>query len=220
VFSVYVVGSSAIEPRGMIALAMSFSLIALGRGLFLPSLAQVTKLADVVRGHRRNILACVFAALALGMAVSIALSIVWGYEHGAYHFRSWPFSGGSQAVFHQTVAKMQNPFPTDWARLSFFGVGASLMALLTFLSYRFSWWPIHPVGLTVFGTDVVWHSALAIFIAWATKLIVLRVGGASLYNRSRPFFLGLLIGYAAGVALSFGVDVIWFPGDGHCYHSY
>jgi len=220
VFSMYSVGTMSIAPRSMTALAMSFSLIALGRGLFVPSLAQVTKLSDAVRGNKRKILVCVFIALALGTAVSLVLTIVWGYEHGAYHFRSWPFSGGSKNVFYQTVAKMTNPFRTDWEKLGFFGLGASLMALLTFAKYRFVWWPIHPVGLTVLGTDVVWHCALAILIAWATKVIVLRIGGASLYNRSRPFFLGILVGYAAGVALSFFVDVIWFPGDGHCLHAY
>ena len=220
VFSMYVIGSSAITPRSMTAIAMSFSLIALGRGLFLPSLAQVTKLSDAAVGKRRRILLCVFIALAIGTVVSLALTVVWGYEHGAYHFRSWPFSGGSKNVFYQTVAKMRNPFDTDWQKIGFLGVGAVLMAAFTFIKYRLPWWPIHPVGLAVFGTDVVWHSALAIFIAWATKVIVLRLGGASMYNRSRPFFLGMLVGYAAGVALSFGVDVIWFPGDGHCLHAY
>ena len=220
VFSMYVVGSVSIAPRSMTALAMSFSLIALGRGLFLPSLAQVTKLSDAVRGARRKILLCVFAALAVGTLVSLGLTLMWGYEYGAYHFRSWPFSGGSKNVFYQTVAKMRNPFTTDWEKMGFLGLGAGLMALFTFLSYRVVWWPIHPVGLAVFGTDVVWHSALAVFIAWATKLIVLQLGGASLYNRSRPFFLGILVGYAAGVALSFAVDTIWFAGAGHCLHAY
>ena len=46
VFAVWVLGSAAIAPRSMVALAMSFCIITLGRGLFLPSLAQVTKLSD------------------------------------------------------------------------------------------------------------------------------------------------------------------------------
>ena len=220
VFAVWVLGSAAIAPRSMVALAMSFCIITLGRGLFLPSLAQVTKLSDSARGNRRTILAWVFVALAVGTAVSLGATLVWGYERGAYHFRSWPFSGGSPAVFYQTVAKMRNPFATDGVKLGYFGMGAVAMALLSFLKYRFTWWPIHPVGLAIFGTDVVWHSAFAIFIAWAIKVTVLRFGGATLYKRSRAFFLGLLVGYAAAIALSFAVDVIWFPGRGHCVHAY
>ena len=220
VFAVYVVGSLAIAPKSMVALAMSFCVIVLGRGMFLPSLAQVAKLSDSARGNRRTILAWVFVALAVGTAVSLGCTLVWGYRHGASHFRSWPFSGGSPAVFYQTVAKMRNPFPTDWGKLGYCGLGAVAMAVLTFLKCRFAWWPIHPVGLTVFGTDVVWHSAFAVFIAWAIKVTVLRFGGASMYKRSRALFVGLLVGYAAAVALSFVVDVVWFPARGHCLHAY
>ena len=36
-----------------------------------------------------------------------------------------------------------------------------------------------------------------------------------LYRRWQPFFLGILIGYALAVTLSFVVDVIWFPGNEH-----
>ena len=48
----------------------------------------------------------------------------------------------------------------------------------------------------------------------------LKIGGVELYRRSRPFFLGLLVGHALGVLLSFFVDQIWFPGQGHHTHSW
>ena len=38
---------------------------------------------------------------------------------------------------------------------------------------------------------------------------------ASFAPQPQPFFLGILIGYALAVTLSFVVDVIWFPGNGH-----
>jgi hypothetical protein len=48
----------------------------------------------------------------------------------------------------------------------------------------------------------------------------MRIGGVALYRKSKPFFLGLLTGYAFGIATSFLVDVIWFWGDGHYIHSW
>ena len=57
-------------------------------------------------------------------------------------------------------------------------------------------------------------------IAWAAKSIILRIGGIQLYNRCRPFFVGILAGYAMAVLLSFVVDSIWFPEDGHHMHSW
>jgi len=218
--AIYSIGSRSISPQSMTAIAMSFSVLALGRGLFMPALSQVTKLTDSVRANKRLILVIVMAGLVVSLVVSLGLTLVWGYEYGAYHFQSWPFAGGSRSVFYHTIAKIRDAFPMDWAKLGFLALGACVMALCTFLRYRVAWWPVHPVGLTICGTDVVMHSALAILIAWVCKLIVLRAGGPALYKRSRAFFLGLLVGYAAGVTLSFFVDVFWFYGEGHCVHAY
>jgi hypothetical protein len=57
--------------------------------------------------------------------------------------------------------------------------------------------------------------ALSIFIAWALKSIILRLGGVTLYHRLRPFFIGLVVGFFLGVGTSYLVDIIWFFGKGH-----
>ena len=57
--------------------------------------------------------------------------------------------------------------------------------------------------------------ALSVFIAWACKSAVLRLGGAPLYRRLKPFFIGLVLGYFTAIGLSFFIDMIWFPGQGH-----
>ena len=55
----------------------------------------------------------------------------------------------------------------------------------------------------------------AIFLAWAIKSIVLRIGGIRAYRAGRPFFIGLIMGHFVGAGISFVVDMIWFPGQGH-----
>ena len=102
----------------------------------------------------------------------------------------------------------------------FFGIGAAVMGVLVFLRYRFPWWPMHPVGFTIPLTYATLNSVFAVFLAWLLKSIVMRIGGANLYNRTRPLCLGLIVGYALGVGLSFLGDYIWFFGDGHGVHSW
>jgi hypothetical protein len=122
-------------------------------------------------------------------------------------------------IFASIVEKVRNPVETDWKRLGFFGGGAGAMAFLTFMKYRFIWWPLHPIGLAVGDNWAVWASAFSIFVTWLAKLVILRVGGIRGYERAKPFFLGMLVGYIAGVGLNFLVDFIWFPGQGHMlYH--
>ena len=102
----------------------------------------------------------------------------------------------------------------------FFGIGAALMGLLTYLRYRFAWWSIHPLGLAISASDNSKSIAIPVFMAWSIKLILIRIGGVSLYRRAKPFFLGLLVGYTLGVVWCFLVDLIWFPGHGHGVHAW
>jgi hypothetical protein len=59
------------------------------------------------------------------------------------------------------------------------------------------------------------NQAVAIFISWAAKSLIMRFGGIELYRKAAPFFIGLIVGYFLGVGISFIVDVVFFPGNGH-----
>ena len=78
-------------------------------------------------------------------------------------------------------------------------LGAVAQFLLMFASQRFLWWPIHPIAFPVSGLWTTHHLMPSIFLAWLVKTLVLRYGGVTLYRRTRPFFLGLILGhYVAG----------------------
>ena len=115
---------------------------------------------------------------------------------------------------------IRNPAGPDATRLLFLGIGAVGMFVLSFLKYRFPWWPLHPIGFCIGGGEVIAYCAFSLFLTWLIKVIILKVGGITLFRRARPFFLGLLLGYVLGVGLSFGVDAIWFPRHGHMIHHW
>ncbi len=99
------------------------------------------------------------------------------------------------------------------------GIGAAAMAGLTLVRYRAPWWPLHPIGLAIqghFGTSRIGMSAL---LAWAIKSGLMRLGGVGLYERGKPFFVGLLAGQALSTAVVFVIDMIWFPLKGHSVHN-
>ena len=70
------------------------------------------------------------------------------------------------------------------------------MGLLMMARRHYLWWPLHPVGfpISVIGYPVltVWFS---VFIAWLIKVLVLKYGGVRLYLKTRPFFMGMILGY-------------------------
>ena len=55
----------------------------------------------------------------------------------------------------------------------------------------------------------------SIFVSWLAKWAIMRSGGIGLYHRAQPFFIGLILGYFTAIGLSFCIDMIWFPGQGH-----
>jgi hypothetical protein len=87
------------------------------------------------------------------------------------------------------------------------------------LRTRLPWWPLHPVGFTVSLQYPTRASFFSVFIAWLMKIIVLKVGGIELFNRSRVFIFGVLMGYTLGVLVSFILDIFFFMGQGHRMHT-
>ena len=214
-------GTYAISNASLTAIALSYSLVDYMRGLFAPGVAHSVKLGDLIRGNRRALLFWVGIGVLLGLAASVLYTLYLGYSHGAYNFPRFPFfSGDPKRVFASTLSQMRTPKAPDPARMVFFGIGAALMALLTFLRYRFRWWQIHPIGLALSSADNTAHYVMPIFIAWGCKTIIMAVGGVQLYRKAKPVFLGLLVGYTAGVVWSFIVDATLWSGQGHEVHNW
>jgi len=211
------IAGTAIAPHSVVALALSHSCFGDVESVFMPSAAHAARLGQLYRCQR---------GLAIAIAVAVVVSFVTTvyfmlqlcYQHGAGNFRSWFFQPGAGAggvAFDAAVRQLRDPWSTDWGKLAYFGVGALTYSLFSLFQYRFYWWPLHPVGLTVATTWMVRRIAVSVFIAWALKSVVLRLGGVSLYRQFHPFFIGLIVGFFIGVGISYGVDMIWFFGKGH-----
>ena len=150
-----------------------------------------------------------------------------------YHYPGLWHGGRCQSIYpgvrclRDVVDQLQPARELDQHRPDLFresihgtGWGATAGLLLTLAHHRFPWWPLHPIGFGVaqaFGTTFV---VFSVFLSWFIKLLLLKIGGGGLYRRSRPFFVGMMVGYVVAVAVSYGVDVIWFPQNGHVLHSW
>ncbi|HCR16875.1 MAG TPA: hypothetical protein DIU35_05275 [Candidatus Latescibacteria bacterium] len=221
-FVTSILGTRNITGSSFTVLAFTNGLYSYGKGLFLPALSQMAKVADFCpKGDRRKVLAGVFVAFATAVVATIVFTLYLGYRDGAYNFNDYPFNHYSKYGYTSALSQMKNPQPPNATQLGLFGIGVISMSTLTFLKYRFAWWPFHPIGFALSGTSTyVRYGVFSVFLAWAIKFFMLRMGGATMYRRYQPFFLGVLTGYTAGITLSLFVDIIWFPGGGHSIHGY
>jgi hypothetical protein len=218
-FTAYGLGTANVDSSSIAILTFTYAFISQAKGLFMAPLMQVAKLSSEAKSARR-VTHAVVAALVVGIVFGIVVTLVLGYAHGAFNFRDYPFSSASRHMFHLTAKYINSPLPAEWDRWQFFGIGAVVMLLVSFLRARFYWWPLSPLGLTISTTYATLNSVLMVFTAWLVKTIVLHIGGVQLYNRTKPLFLGLAAGYAVGVVFSWLVDAIWFPGAGHYVHAW
>jgi len=224
-FTYYGLGTGLMGPQGVTAVGLTYGFVCDTRPLHFAAVGHIAKLCDLLaeRGafrpqDKRRMLWAIVAAALVGGVVSVWVTLLLGYRHGAYNFGAWHFSAGNISLVQNVVSKLRSPVPVDWARLGSAAVGAGLAAGLTLLMYRVSWWRLSPIGLAVCGSWPITVSWFSVFITWVIKTVVLRVGGNDLYQRSRALFIGLLFGYVAGVGLSLAVDVLFFYGEGHRVH--
>ena len=218
--TVYTMGVEAFSPATMTAFAFSYSLIANGRGLFMPAVVQATRLADSAGKGKRRVAGAIALAFAVGITASVIYTLYLGYTYGAYNFRVYPFSGGNYEAFAHTIRKIENPFGPDPARMTMAGIGSAVMTVIVILRYRFPGFAFHPIGMVFPFTYLTRNAIFSMFLAWFVKAILLRLGGVDLYRRTQPLFLGMAVGYAFGVAYAFVVDWIFFPGAGHGIHAW
>jgi hypothetical protein len=219
--TMHLLGTASLTPASMAGLALSFGICCDAKTSVATMLAHIGRLAGAIPVSRRAVLAASVLALAIGMAASFVITLDVAHDWGAYNFGSYEFQYGNLNIMNDVVAKMRTPTELKWETVLWLGIGAAAMALMTFLRYRFLWWPIHPVGFTAGGLNwPIRASAFSLFLAWSCKLAILKIGGIRAYERARPFFLGTLLGYITGVAASFVIDVIWFPGQGHTLHHW
>lgn len=211
-------GSAPVTQTGLAAMGLTYSFFGDVQSIFMPAAAHASKLHDNLRTSRRGLTIAIGVSVVVGFVAAITCILVLGYQHGASNFRSWFFqvSGGAGVrAFDAVISKMIAPEPVDTQKLWYFGSGAVTMLGLSVMQYRFPWWPIHPIGLPIASVWMIRNQVAAIFVVWVLKGLILRFGGAPLYRKATPFFVGLIAGHFLGVGLSFLVDLVFFPGVGH-----
>jgi hypothetical protein len=88
----------------------------------------------------------------------------------------------------------------DHSPLAHITAGAILGGVLSVLSLRYASWPLLPVGYVI-STELFinwfWYSVL---LGWLAKVLVLRFGGAKMFQNARPLFIGLIAGEVLAAA--------------------
>ncbi len=153
------------------------------------------KIAQRAKTSQRHMALAMAAASVAAVISGFWIYLHFGYTRGAsagmaghvVHF-------GYEAFGRQLGSWMADPRGPDWAGTLAIGWGTAFSFLLYVLKLRVAWWPFHPLGFAVSTSYSIGTLWLPMAIAWAAKLITLRVGGLKAYKVVLDFFLGLVLG--------------------------
>ena len=182
----------------------------------MPYVMNGLKAADEVRLKRRHLLMAMGAAMILGLLVSYYSVLKLCYNEGASHL----MAGGS-GYMHQLHSILAGPRTgTDWTNTGFIIFGSVFLIWLMWMRSVFVWWPLHPIGYTMFSSWATFQLWFSIFLGWIIKYSLLRYGGLRVYRQARPLFLGIIFGemVCAGIWAAIGIitdthtgyRILWF----------
>ena len=191
-FVVSGVGSSVLGPRGLAGLSFTYVWGTDILILLMAACANGLKLSDQIVHHKRRLFWAIMASIVVTLLLSTWVILTLAYKYGGINLEKFYFTRACQYPFEfmkRNVLSPSQPNVKGWIHT---GIGGGIMLGLTITRHRFLWWPFHPLGFPiscVFGR--MWFS---VFLAWLTKGIILKYGGPRVYAKSRPFFLGLILG--------------------------
>jgi hypothetical protein len=184
------------------------------------SCANGLKLAEEQLGRRkRGLFWAISLAILVSMATSIATVLYLSYAYGGINLNSWFFgpAGGPVYPFNFISGELNDPDGPDLVGWISTLSGGLVMALLMLARQHFLWWPLHPLGFAVSTISMTNYISFSVFLAWLLKSLILKYGGPALFQRARPFFLGLILGQFAVAGLWLIIDYFTGMTDNNIY---
>lgn len=204
-YAAHLLPPGLVTPGGYVAMGLQYSWAGDIRTSIMATTGHSLRIQEEARIPRRILFAGILSAIVISYVAAAWVYISTAYGMGALNISTsggggagpW-FFGGSMArvISNFIIPKITNPMTREIivSRYVFTGIGAVVMSVLIFLHSRFLWWPIHFIGFPIAESQPLQYWWFAIFLAWLVKGVILKFGGHNVYNKSVPFFLGLILG--------------------------
>jgi hypothetical protein len=223
-------GMSALGPGAVAILALLTAVLTVDpRECLLPFFVNALKIGEgqKVKPARVGPLSAVVFMVALAVAVPVA--IYCNYNNGIGKFDGWT-KGVPDMAFNMvdmTATEMaasdslaESAAFTPLQRLTHMnpdtkfvwgaGIGLALALIFSALRLRFTWWPLHPILLLVWGTYPMWCFAPSFLFGWFIKAMVTRFGGTRAYRMATAFMFGAIAGDLLGGLLFMGIGAAYY----------
>jgi hypothetical protein len=210
----------ALGPETALILLMVSLIVTVDpREAFMPFVVNALKMNDLRGVQLARVALLCAVAVAVGLAVAVPVTTYLQYSHGAPWHDGWACDAVATGPFRETLSNTQRlqaqgvldearsvsglgrfaaaslPKPAFLIALAA-GLGAFLLFSLARL--RFARWPVHPVMFLVWVTYPAKMFAFSFLIGWMAKGLVMKYGGARVYQGLKSLMIGLIAGEILG----------------------
>ena len=182
------IGSSVIGPQGLVIMSAAAFWTG-GRNFVMVAAANSLRLGEEFVGSRRPLFWVMLLALAVATGGATWMIMTLSHDYGGINVR---LGAGGYSYPERLIRTAVQPQAWFWINT---GIGSVLMTLLMIARRLYVWWPLHPVGYAIGPIWIMDHLWFNMLLAWFIKVMVLKYGGVRLYLKTRPFFMGMILGY-------------------------
>jgi len=144
--------------------------------------------------HPRDITKVILVAGIISALVGFPTAVWFGYNYGTSNTKMGLFDAWWIWV-HPSAGTMENQ-PTAEPFWPYVIAGIVLILILSFVNFRFLWWPLDPAGVALALGAGPGGWMFPALIGWVIKTMVIRTGGTKLNDRIvTPIMVGILVGY-------------------------
>lgn len=189
------IGTVGHQPGSLTMFSLMYWYNRTDRGHPMAHQLSTFKIAQATNTDMRGIGKWVLVAFVVGCVTCMLTALHWAYRVGE---DQWQEGGWKEAFSPLAVSRIQQWVTTPkgpvWSEVGGMLTGGIVALTLAKISYTFLGFPFHPIGYALsvcYTMEYNWPAYMGI---WVVKGFILRYGGRSLYFRSVPLFLGLILG--------------------------
>lgn len=190
---------------------------------------QVRDGVDPPQRNQRGLVAVIIWALLLGFVVGSAAALYCYYtyalpldaslEEEIMINRQALTAKPEESIIDPMARHASGQYPqrphNPWLHMA---TGFGMTGILQILALRWASWPLMPVGYLVSMTWYMQMAWFSIMLGWMAKVLLLRFGGARLFQSAKPLFVGIIFGEALAAAVWMMVSLILAMSGGD-YHT-
>ena len=228
-------GERALGAKSILMMLLLSAVMAVDtRSAMTPFVVNAFKLLDLRRAEIGRTAAWSVAAVLIGLAVALPVTLAFQYDRGVNHDDQWavdvvprrPFDDTVEVRHRLTAQGSLEAAETvkGWRRFTemspkapcLIGFAGGLAAVLTFTAIRLRWpkWPLHPVLFLVWYTYAGRQFAASFLCGWGIKVLVTQYGGAPWYQRLKPLMCGLIAGEMLGGLMPMAIGLVYWLATG------